>query len=562
MKKILIILLSLFILFACGDKENHEVEQSIDNENRITNESGIQDFDLRFLRLENKQENIVYSPLSIKYCLAILKDGASGNSEKQLENLIGDYEPKAFTNSKNLSLANIVVVKDTLKDEVNNEFKDTIKNKYNAEFRLDSFSDPKYFNDWISDNTFGLINNYIDSFNPGLQFLIINALAIDMEWINKIQNFLSYSSNHENYSKYIEEYSLDYSPIFEFDGTMINGVKFATIANKYDIVKELGEDNIRIIVSDDLRNELISEPFICELLQSQYQTDDHEAIIKMFLDDYMKEINENYGYYNEATDFYYYVDDSIKAFAKDLKEYNDTQFQFVAIMPKNEELTSYIEKLTVNDINTIFSNLKKPSYDDFEEGYLTEIKGMFPTFSFRYDMNLDSNLIELGLNDLFELNNDFNKIVGNNPILITTKHTSTFDLSNEGIKASAVTEACGLGAVAEYDYKFDIPIKTIDLEFNKPFLFLVRNKNTNDVWFVGTLYEGEKTNNIEINVRVDALKIRENPSINSNQIDLAKIGDSFDATGNVKNADGYTWYQLKDGGWIADKNGEWLFIRK
>ena len=106
MKKILIILLSLFILFACGDKENHEVEQSIDNENRITNESGIQDFDLRFLRLENKQENIVYSPLSIKYCLAILKDGASGNSEKQLENLIGDYEPKGFTNSKNLSLAN------------------------------------------------------------------------------------------------------------------------------------------------------------------------------------------------------------------------------------------------------------------------------------------------------------------------------------------------------------------------------------------------------------------------------------------------------------------------
>ena len=37
-----------------------------------------------------------------------------------------------------------------------------------------------------------MIDNYIDSFDSSLRFLIINALAIDMDWINKIQNDFYY----------------------------------------------------------------------------------------------------------------------------------------------------------------------------------------------------------------------------------------------------------------------------------------------------------------------------------------------------------------------------------
>lgn len=561
--KILIILLSLFILFACDEKEKTKTNQSVDNKNKITDRSGVQDFDLSFLKLENKQENIVYSPLSIKYCLALLKEGASGNSKRQLESIMGTYEPKVYTNSENLSLANIVVVRDTLKDAVNNEFKDTIKDKYSAEFRLDSFSDPKYLNDWISDNTFGMVNNFIDSFNPDLNFLIINALAIDMEWINKLQNLFMYRSIHEKYEVNIEMYSSpeESSPL-EFDESMVNSVEFIAIANKYDIIKELGEDNIREIVSNDLREHLNSDSYVYEYMSSAYNTNNIETIISNYLDEYIENISKNYGYYDESTDFYYYINDHIKVFAKDLKEYNNTQFQFVAIMPINEGLSSYVQKVNSKKINTIITNLKKPSFDEFEEGYITEIKGSFPTFSFKYELNLNRDLIKLGLSDMFELNNDFNKIVGDEPVYITTKHTSTFDLSNDGIKASAVTMAAGGGATADYDYLFDVPIKTIDLEFNKPFLFLVRNKDTNDIWFVGTLYKGDKVNNIKICVIADAVKIRENPSIDSKQIGLAKKYDELDGTGNVKNADGYTWYELKDGGWIADKNKEWLKVIK
>ena len=104
-----------------------------------------------------------------------------------------------------------------------------------------------------------------------------------------------------------------------------------------------------------------------------------------------------------------------------------------------------------------------------------------------------------------------------------------------------------------------MPVKTIELNFDKPFLFLIRNKDTNEIWFVGTLYEADKPN-ITLMIYVDALKIRSEPSINAEQIGLAKQYDILVGTGNTIEAEGYTWYELADGGWIADKNNEWLHV--
>ena len=115
MKKIIIILLTLFALVGCNGQElsNNQINKTNDD---------IQALDFNFLKLENKKKNIVYSPLSIKYCLSILKAGASGDSFKELDELLNSYNPKVYTNSENLSLANIVMVKDDLKDNVNDDF--------------------------------------------------------------------------------------------------------------------------------------------------------------------------------------------------------------------------------------------------------------------------------------------------------------------------------------------------------------------------------------------------------------------------------------------------------
>ena len=181
MKKLLIILLTLFMITGCGNNTN--TDDTIDND-PIVVDNKVKDFDLAFLKLENKENNLLYSPLSIKYCLAILSEGANGDTKTQIDNVLDGYVPKTYTNSKHLSLANLVAIKDDI--EVNPEFEEVLGDKYRIGVTKESFSDPTNINNWIDKKTFGMIDNYIDSFDSNLKFLILNALAIDMDWINKI----------------------------------------------------------------------------------------------------------------------------------------------------------------------------------------------------------------------------------------------------------------------------------------------------------------------------------------------------------------------------------------
>ena len=78
----------------------------------------LQDFDLGFLQIEDKQENVVYSPLSVKYALGMLNEGTGGESHRQIANLIGEYVPKIYPNSANLSLANAMFIRDSYEAKV------------------------------------------------------------------------------------------------------------------------------------------------------------------------------------------------------------------------------------------------------------------------------------------------------------------------------------------------------------------------------------------------------------------------------------------------------------
>ena len=46
--------------------------------------NGLEEFDLSFLKLENNKSNVLYSPISIKYALSMLRDATSGNSKNVL----------------------------------------------------------------------------------------------------------------------------------------------------------------------------------------------------------------------------------------------------------------------------------------------------------------------------------------------------------------------------------------------------------------------------------------------------------------------------------------------
>lgn len=525
----------------------------INNTTTISSESGVDDFDLNLLKMIQEDTNQIYSPLSIKYALSMLSDASSGKTKEQIDAVLGGYVPNKYTNSENLSLGNLFVVRDTIASGVSDEFTADLALKYNADVMIDSFESTDKVNNWISNKTLNMIDGYLDAFDPELQFMIINALAIDMEWVNKIQDYFDYSPAGEDYSRMVDMYYSEDSQVSAFDGGIVEGVELAAVANKYDPIADLGEDKIKELVSEDLRNELSSGSYTYEEMSYKYGTSDIDTIINNYVDDYMEglQTDTNYGYYDESTDFYYYVDDDIKVFAKDLKEYDGQTFQYIGIMPKTQTLSEYVDSVDAETINTIVDNLIDPSYDTFEEGYITEVVGDFPIFSYSYDMDLDSCLKELGMTEMYEGTRDFTEIT-ENPVNLAASHKSLIEFSNDGIKAAAITAAGGLGADSMYKYELEVPVKTIDLSFNNPYMYLIRNKETGDIWFVGTVYEG-KQGTANLRTSKDSVEIKAEPSEDAETVEVCEAYAMLNSTGVTKVVDDEVWYEV-DNGWVAQND--------
>ena len=355
------------------------------------------DFSLRFLKLENKKQNMVYSPLSIKYALNMLNEGAGGNTKTQIENVLGDLNlTKYNTIDEVLSLANSVYIRDTFAEYVKEDYRKTITEKYNAEVNYDSFSNATNINKWIEDKTLGIIQSMLNDEtvqNPDNNMILINALAIDMGW-----------------------------------------------ENPFDTNNTYGED------------------FYLENGDTMTATMMHKETM--------------------GDDASYYKDNDITALTMDLQEYDNTQFEFVAIMPE-ENLADYIETLTIEDVNTILENTTLAS--DTQYGVDISI----PKFSFDYNLQLKQDLMDLGITDAFDENlADFSNMASEKLCVGDALHKADIDFSEEGIKAAAVT-------VIIMDTNSIMPIENEpeEIRIDKPFMYLIRDKQTNEIWFVGTVYE-------------------------------------------------------------------------
>lgn len=474
-----------------------EVEKS---EYWIANNS-LQPFDLYFLQLENSKENKVYSPLSIKYALKMLEEGAEGEAKSQIASVIGEYKSKKYTNSEHLSLANAIFVRDTY-GEIKESYINMLQEKYNAEVKKDSFETANSVNSWIKDKTLDLIGNLLDDDTvKSSDFFLINALAIDMDWNEKFLvragTGVGASYEHEAFSWHgavdvVEK---------EFEGVneKVSGMEIIASVNNYDIVKELGEEKIKDTVREELKKYLKENG---ETMRDYYKYDEYsdekekyasyteEELIEDFLNDYIKEIDTNYGKVDDTTEFSFYTDNNVKAFAKDLKEYDGTTLQYIGIMPVNEDLDTYIKNVKCADINSIIGSLKELKSENFKEGVITKISGFIPKFNFEYELKLQEDLNKLGITKVFEQGNaNLVNISDNKEMYISSaKHKANIEFTQDGIKASAATIGGGMGAGDGFNYDFEVPVEEIDLTFDKPYIFLIRDKETGEVWFTGSVY--------------------------------------------------------------------------
>lgn len=381
---------------------NEIMNQTTENEisstiEKIVVENMEDSFSFEFLKMENDKTNMIYSPLSIKYALNMLAEGANGNTKAQIDNIIAKLNLIKYTNiDKVLSLANGIYIRDTYAKNIKENFKNTLIDRYNAEVKHDSFIDAKNVNSWIEKKTFGILKDIVKNEvvqSPNCVMLLINALAIDMEWAN------------------------------EFDTN-------DTYGNEFNL--ENGDKIIATTMHKETKSDKVS-------------------------------------YYNE---------NNITALTMDLKEYKDTQLEFMAIMP-DKNLDEYIKTITVKQIDDIRKKLTKAS--DIKNGIAVSI----PKFNFDYELKLKEDLQKLGITDAFKGGiADFSNMSEKELYVEEAIHKGDIKFSEEGIRAAAVTVFAMDNFAAIIDEE-----QPVAVNIDRPFMFLIRDKKTGEIWFAGTVYE-------------------------------------------------------------------------
>ena len=213
--------------------------------------------------------------------------------------------------------------------------------------------------------------------------------------------------------------------------------------------------------------------------------------VDAYLDKFIEELNSNNGKEANSTDFMLYEDDNVKSFAKDLKEYDGVTLQYVGIMPKNDNLNDFIKNNKAEDINKIISSLKEMKKENFKDGVVTIVHGNIPLFKSEYELDLVNDLKSLGVQNIFDINkSDLSGIVdGEKHYINPAIHKANIEFSNDGIKAAAATVLGGMGAsTGGFNYLFEVPVEEIDLTFDKPYMYIIRDKSSGEVWFTGTVY--------------------------------------------------------------------------
>ena len=475
-----------YFCFFTGDKNVDKKKGTVENEEKQSpyrlNGNGLENFDLQFLKIESNNQNIVYSPLSIKYTLAMINEGTDGESNAQIKALIGDYKSTKYVNSKNLSLANAMFVRNDFKDEVKASYSEAINSKYGAEVIYDDFTSATNINNWVKDKTLGLITNGLESAPTDKLFYLVNALAIDMEWKNKFDTkFAWYEHTNFGWETFQPVRNGKFSGMDEEIATMEVKASF----NRSDIIKDKGgEEAFRKEIEKyyiDCYNENKTDLEITQEINAEY--------VKKDVDEAYNAIKGNYNRSDFNTDFYFYLDKDVTVFAKDLKEYDGTTLQYVGFMPVSDSLANFIKNVDAKKLQRYMDNLKYTEISNFEDGYLTYIYGTIPKFNYDYKLNLKNDLNNLGIVDVFDGQKANLSKLADGPVFIDeVLHKATIEMNQDGIKAGAVTLAGGLGNLMICNYKVELPTTKIDITFDKPYMYLVRNKATGEVWFAGSVY--------------------------------------------------------------------------
>ena len=149
---------------------------------------------------ESKNKDLLISPLSIELALAMTANGAKGQTKEEMEKLLcGDMTVEELNlylnnyvsllptdNKYKMHIANSIWFRDE-EDRltVNEAFLEKNKDYYGAQIFKKNFNDSQTvtdINDWVNNNTDGMIDKIVEGISSDTVMYLINALCFDAEW--------------------------------------------------------------------------------------------------------------------------------------------------------------------------------------------------------------------------------------------------------------------------------------------------------------------------------------------------------------------------------------------
>ena len=199
--------------------ENNELRSIVltRSEQQLVNQSNSFAFKL-FRKISSNQSEIV-SPISITYALGMLNNGAAGETQAQINNVLGfgetgadginDFCRKMLTEAPTLDKLTKVMIANTIYMNKGYELKADFINKahlyYNADPETRDFTDGQtrdVINKWGSDHTMGMIPEVLkeEEFKTDAVSYLLNAIYFKGAWAEK---FNKANTTNEEFQSYL-----------------------------------------------------------------------------------------------------------------------------------------------------------------------------------------------------------------------------------------------------------------------------------------------------------------------------------------------------------------------
>lgn len=180
--------------------EQREVDVDVDLESDAR--YSLTDFGLEILKNNNNSENKMISPLSILTALTMVANGSDGITKEEFEEVFGMTiedanaylyllsETVTNTEVNEVRTANAIWVNSDKEIEMDKDFLQAMSDYFSSNVYYQKFNDKclKDINNFVDENTDGMIEKIIDNLSGKEPMILINTLTFDAEWEDEYES--------------------------------------------------------------------------------------------------------------------------------------------------------------------------------------------------------------------------------------------------------------------------------------------------------------------------------------------------------------------------------------